>query len=354
MSLVRRWRGAPALALVLGFIAAFGSAAHAGVARVSELTVHPGDVPRRLVGYGLVTGLSGTGDRSFGGISGGTATVRSIVNLLRRFNIAVPANELRPRDVAAVLVTAEASPWLRAGGRFPVQVSTLGDAVSLRGGVLWVTPLVTDPNAPPLATAQGPLLVDGEEGVRTFYSRGANSARIPMGGLLEVDSPAPVTEAALLLRDPEWGRAMRIATAIDAAFGAGTARVEDAGRIALTARGNSPDSLAAFLAGVDTVSVTTLDPARIVIDGKEGTVVAGGDVRVGTAVVTHRGITLAIGPTGAPRGTPEPGVFAANAGATIVDVTAGLRAAGARPDEIAAILEALHAAGAIHAEVIVR
>ena len=127
-------------------------AAH-GQQRISDLTVHPGSTPRRIVGYGLVVGLDGTGDRSFGNGHNNGATVRSVLNILHRFDVEVPPNQLRPRDVAAVLVTAEVSPYLRAGGRFDVQVSALGDATSLRGGVLWMTPLVTAPNEPALATA---------------------------------------------------------------------------------------------------------------------------------------------------------------------------------------------------------
>ena len=147
-----------ALALaLLGLPALPAPAVAANAARIGDLTVHHGDVPRRLVGYGLVVGLDGTGDRSFGGLHDATPTVRSVVNLLRRFSIEVPPERLRLRNVAAVLVTAEVSPYLRAGGRFEVQVSALGDATSLRGGVLWITPLVTDPNQPPAATAQGPL-----------------------------------------------------------------------------------------------------------------------------------------------------------------------------------------------------
>ena len=168
---------------------------------VGDLVTQAGSVPRRLIGYGLVVGLEGTGDRSFGTLNSGTQTVRSIANALRRFGLEVPADRLRPRNVAAVIVTAEASPYLRAGGRFEVQVSSIGDATSLRGGVLWITPLVTDVNLPAVGTAQGPLLLSDEE-IRWSNRRG-NSARIPDGGVLEVDPPAPAAlTPKLLLRKP--------------------------------------------------------------------------------------------------------------------------------------------------------
>src|SRR5207244_3263262 len=174
--------------------AAAAPARAATQSRIGDLTVHGGDVPRRLSGYGLVVGLDGTGDRSFGGGTSGAMTVRSVVNLLRRFNVEVPADRMRLRNVAAVLVTAEVSPYLRAGGRFEVQVSALGDASSLRGGVLWITPLVTDPNQAPVATAQGPLFLESEDGSRALSWRRGNSGRIENGGLIEVDPPAVVAD----------------------------------------------------------------------------------------------------------------------------------------------------------------
>ena len=145
--------------------------------RVGDLTTRTGEVPVRIVGYGLVVGLDGSGDRSFGTSSGSVQTVRSVVNLLRRFNIEVPPERLRLRNVAAVLVTAEISPFLRPGGRFEVQVASLGDATSLRGGVLWMTPLVSDPDQAPIATAQGAMPLQADDRGR-WGNRGASSGRI--------------------------------------------------------------------------------------------------------------------------------------------------------------------------------
>jgi flagellar P-ring protein precursor FlgI len=336
---------------VLGLLSALSLAAPAGAAmtRVSELTRHAGDIPRRIVGYGLVTGLDGTGDRSFGRASASSPSVRSVANLLRRFQIEVPADQLRLRNVAAVLVTAELSPWLRAGGRFDVQVSALGDATSLRGGTLWITPLVTDPGQPPVATAQGVLDVTADDnGGRAAFQR-ANSGRVNEGGVLEADAPVPASEPRLLLREPDLLTARLVASAIDSAFGAGTAKVEDAGAITLKIPAST--SAALWLAAVDTVDVRSPSPARIVIDSRDGTVVAGGDLRVGSAVVSHGGVTLEIGGSGT--GSSD-GLVRVTADASVQDVAAGLHAAGARGPEIAAVFEALHAAGALRATVVVR
>ena len=148
-----------AIAAALSLVATLLLPTHAWAqVKIRDLVIADAAVPVRLVGYGLVTGLDGTGDLTIGGRSGGQ-TVQSVVNLLRRFDIEVPPALLRTRNVAAVLVTAEVSPYLRAGGRFEVAVSSVGDARSLRGGVLWMTPLVPDVGADAVATAQGPVLI---------------------------------------------------------------------------------------------------------------------------------------------------------------------------------------------------
>jgi flagellar P-ring protein FlgI len=348
-------RGPAAWALVALLSLAAAAPARAA-ARVGDLTTHDGDVPRRLVGYGLVVGLDGTGDRSFGTLSGSVMTVRTVINLLRRFQIEVPPEHLRLRNVAAVAVTAEISPYLRPGGRFEVQVAALGDATSLQGGVLWMTPLVTDPNKPPVATAQGPLYVATANAANTAWWRTGNAGRIPQGGVLEVETAAPAARPArLLLRQPDLGTATRIAAAINAAFGGSAARADDPGAVSLTAPSGT-DSLGAgwsvFLAAVDTVAVEVRTTPRVVVDARSGSVVTGGDVRVGAAVVSRPGVTLEIGgPAETPAGE---GLVRVAADASVQDVASGLMAAGVKPGELLAILESLRAAGALQAELVVR
>jgi flagellar P-ring protein precursor FlgI len=279
--------------------------------------------------------------------------VRSVANALRRFGIEVPPERLRPRNVAAVIVTAELSPYLRAGGRFEVQVSSLGDATSLRGGVLWTTPLVTDVDQPPVATAQGPMLISDDN--YRVQGRNGNSARIPEGGVLEIDPPAMAAlTPKLLLRRPDLTTATRIADAVNAAYGNGVAKVEDPGSIALNPGPKAADNLMGFLASVDTIPVRANAPARIVIDGRNGTVVVGGDVRVGAAAVSQRGITLRIGAAVASPDSLNPGLLSLPDGASVQDVAAGLHAAGARPQEIASLFDALREVGALSARVTVR
>ena len=373
-----------AIMLGLGLGPGFGvmSSVHAMPARVGDLTVRQGDVPRRLVGYGLIVGLDGTGDRSFGGAGSQTPTVKSVVNLLRRFQIEVPPEYIRARDVAAVLVTSEVSPYLRSGARFEVQVSAIGDASTLRGGTLWMTPLIENPNQPPVATAQGALYVEAPEANRGSASRRGNSGRIRQGGVIEIDPAPQIPSTMLALREPDMTTASRIATAINAAFGAKTAAVTDPGSVQLTPPAQTAQNggVAVFLAAIDTVEVTPRATARIIIDGRDGTVVAGGAIAVGQAVISHRGITLRIGesrgaanPTAAAvnsndtvpgiPGAPSSGSAAVDlastalsmpANASVADIAAGLHAARASAEEIAAIFEALQAAGALSAEVVIR
>jgi len=223
--------------------------------RVRDLTIEDKAIPVRLMGYGLVVGLDGTGDRSSGGKQGGM-TVNSVVNLLRRFGIQLPVEALKTRNVAAVLVTAEISPYLRPGGRFEVHVSSVGDARSLRGGVLWMTPLMSDVSTDPVASAQGSVLMadlgDGRMGMAI-----ENSSRIPTGGLLEADLPRPqfASSSKLLLRDPDVSMATRIATAINKEMGDGTATVEDPGSVALAFKDAKEDH-AATLARIQELRVS--------------------------------------------------------------------------------------------------
>ncbi len=321
--------------------------------KIRDLTNPEGALPVRLVGYGLAVGLDGTGDRAVGGQTAGP-TVQSVINMLRRFNVEVPADLIRMRNVAAVLVTAEVSPYLRAGGRFEIHVSSMGDARSLRGGVLYMTPLVADASGPALASAQGSLLVSDGGATTRYAPTHETTARIPTGGVLEADLPRPaiVATSRLLLREPDLQIATRIATAINGAFGDSTATVEDEGSVMVTL----PDSVAkpTALARIRDLAVRPESRPRLVIDGKDGTIVGGGDMVVGAAMVSHGAITLAIGNDVASDTTGIPGSVRLPAGVSVQRVATALHAVRTPPNEIAAIFAALREVGAITAEVLIR
>ncbi len=326
--------------------------------RIQDLTLANQDVPTRLVGYGLVVGLDGTGDRVIGGFSSGH-TVRSVANLLRRFDVEVPEQMLRTRNVAAVLVTAEVSPYLRPGGRFEIHVSSMGDAVSLRGGVLWMTPLQADLGTPPVGTAQGALLIsEGADGPRGNYYTVETTARIPDGGILEQPLATPdfAQTTVLFLRSPNLLNATRIAQVINDDLGEGTAEVVDPGAVSLNLPADSLGNRALVLAQINELSVAPQRVARVIIDGRSGTVVAGGNLQVGEAVVSHGSMTLTVGGE-APQGqdaNPIPGDVRMAPGVSVQDVAAALHAVAAPPSAIGAIFESLREVGAISAQVVVR
>lgn len=339
--------------------------AHAQDARIRDLTVEDRAVPVRLMGYGLVVGLDNTGDRVTGGRSGGM-TVTAVVNLLRRFDIEVPPDVVRMRNVAAVLVTAEISPYMRAGGKFEIHVSSVADARSLRGGVLWMTPLLADVGGKPVASAQGALLISESQqtgGYRSAYST-ENSARIPAGGLLETDMARPTfaSTSRLVLREPDVGTAARIAAAINKVMGDTIARVEDPGSVALAFKADEKRDRATLLSLIRDVLVRPDRPSRLVIDARDGTVVAGGEITVGDASVSHGGVTLVVGAPAAadstaPRDTSavaSRGALRVATGTPVSRIVSALHSMQTPATEIAAILESLRAVGALAAEVVVR
>jgi flagellar P-ring protein precursor FlgI len=333
--------------------------------RIRDLTVEDRAVPVRLMGYGLVVGLDNTGDRVTGGRNGGM-TVTSVVNLLRRFDVEVPAEVVRLRNVAAVLVTAEVSPYMRAGGKFEIHVSSVGDARSLRGGVLWMTPLLADVGGKPVASAQGALLVSEQQQTGSYRSSYSieNSGRIPAGGLLEADMarPAFASTSRLVLREPDVGTAARIATAINKVMGDSTARVEDPGSVALVFKADEKRDRATLLSQIRDVLVRPDRPSRLVIDARDGTVVAGGEITVGDASVSHGGVTLAVGAPAVPDSSAQRDTSAAAdrtslrvvTGTPVSRIVSALHAMQTPPADIAAILESLRMVGALAAEVVVR
>jgi flagellar P-ring protein precursor FlgI len=252
-------------------------------------------------------------------------------------------------------VTADVSLYLRPGARFEVQVSSLGDATSLRGGNLVMTPLMTDVGAMPVATAQGPVILSEEPGAR-LRNRGGTSGRVPRGGVLEVAFERPETSAQpiLLLTNPNVTMAQRITAAINTSLGDGSAELVDPGAVRLTPTGGAADNVFEFVSTVVNLNVSN-ETRRVVIDLQDGTVVAGGGLLVGAAAVTHSGITVSIGDsTAAPGGEALPGLLRVGAETTVQAVAEGLHATGARPREIAAIFGALREVGALTAEVVVR
>lgn len=252
-----------------------------------------------LIGYGLVVGLDRSGDRTVGS-RGSAFTVQSIASMLDKFGITVDPERLRTRNVAAVMVTAHISPFHSPGSRIDVTVSSLGDASSLRGGVLLQTPLMNPQDNRVYAHAQGPLVLGGinAEVPNARLARNASlTATIPSGASVvenDVYAPEKGRPLGLILNQPSFTNATRAAEAINEQFESELASVESAGKIAV----NWPDGfettgdLNFFTNTVLNLRIEAEVPARVVVNERTGTIVAGGDVVIGEVMISHGNIQI--------------------------------------------------------------
>lgn len=327
--------------------------------RVRDLTINEGEIPVQLVGYGLVTGLDGTGDRVFGSREG-NMTVRSIANLLRNMGIEVPEYVLRARNAAAVIVTAEASPYARPGGRFDVNVGSLGDATSLRGGVLLQTPMVGSVGGAPVAMADGVIVLPSRsDGRRDLVE---TSARLTDGGVVmaQLGTPPDGPPSRLHLKEPSLATAQLIVEAINAGLGGDVATLEDPGSVALQLPADDPFRA---LVTLGDLPVTPDVSPRVVVDARSGVVATGGDITVGAGVVSHDWLTVSIDepdPAAAaadpnvPAELLPPGAVRMDSGVRVQLLAEALHAVGATAEVIGAVFQSLRDTGALHAEVLIR
>lgn len=363
---VARW-----LCLVAACLAALPSSA---AVRIKDVSSIRGVRDNQLIGYGLVVGLSGTGDT----LRNAPFTEQSLQSMLDRLGVNVRNTALRTRNVAAVMVTAELPPFIGRGGRIDITVSAMGDASSLMGGTLVLTPLM-GPDGVTHAVAQGPVAVTGSAstGQAETLTQGVPTAgRIPNGALVERDVPTAFTSAGALtleLKNPDFRTAIRIADAINAftrrRYGIRTAREEDLRSVALLV----PRRVGAtrFLAEIGDLLIDPDTPARVVIDERTGTVVIGQDVQISTVAVTQGNLTVRI--TEKPVvSQPEPesngrtvvvprtqvdaneegGHLAIVGGTNLRTLVRGLNQIGLKPSGIIAILQAIKSAGALQADLV--
>lgn len=365
-------RSALAMLAFLAYLAllALSTRAHAAPVRVKELVDVQGVRENALYGYGLVVGLAGTGDseRVF-------FTSQSISGMLGRLGIRIDPRDVRVRNVAAVMVTARLPSFSRPGTRMDVSVSSLGNARSLAGGVLLVTPL-TGPDGNVYALAQGPVQAGGYDvgaaGARLQKNQ-PTSGTVPGGGAVE-RSVVPNLEGKPLLlglRRPDFTTATRIAAAINKSIGEEVANALDPAGIEVKIPAAWKGKSVSLLAQIEALEVDPDQRARIVISERTGTVVAGQGVRIREVAVAHGGLSIAItqtpfvsqpgplsgGKTIAGRATSidaregnGKGVVGLPATSSIDDLVKALNLLGAGPRDLVAILQAMKASGAIDAE----
>jgi len=341
------------------------------VARIKDVVDVEDVRPNQLVGYGLVVGLAGTGDRT----RNAPFTEESMLSMLERLGVNIRGTQMRTQNVAAVSVTATMPPFARAGSRIDVQVSSLGDATSLQGGTLVVTSL-RGLDGQIYAVAQGPLAVSGfrAQGVAASVTRGvATSGRIAGGAIIEREVPfdlRSVRQLKLALKNADFTTAYRIADAINAAL-PGTAAVLDSATVQVASQ-SAPEAAMALVARIENLPVEIDQPARVVINEASGTVVMGADVRISPVAIAQGGLTISVAETPL---VSQPGPFSngdtavvprtnitvndgAGKGLAIVDgssslraLVAGLNRLGVSPRDLISILQALRQAGALQADI---
>lgn len=363
-------------AAALGLAAVLPDGVIAADARIKDLVEFDGVRGNDLVGYGLVVGLNGTGD----GLRNSPFTEEALANLLERLGINVTGEQFRPKNVAAVLVTGVLPPFARAGGRMDVTVSAIGDANSLLGGTLIMTPL-NAADGQIYAVAQGSLIAGGitVEGDAASVTQGVPTAGvIPGGARVEREIAfdlASLNDLRLALRDPDFTTASRIAGAINSKFGQQIAQMQDSGTVRINIAGLAQGSTAELIAGLENIRVEPDQKARVVIDQRSGTIVLGDDVRISRVAISQGNLTLRIRETPvavqpSPFGDGETVVLprteaeiedAPGTGLAIVDDTVslaslveGLNALGVSTRDMIDILSSIKAAGALHAEFVVQ
>ncbi|MBV2359347.1 flagellar basal body P-ring protein FlgI [Thalassococcus sp. CAU 1522] len=362
------------LALIC-FVAAMPGVSLAQTVRIKDLVEVEGVRANDLVGYGLVVGLNGTGD----GLRNAPFTEEIMTNILERLGVNVTGEQFRPRNVAAVFVTGRLPPFARAGSQIDVTVSAIGDAKSLLGGTLVMTPL-NAADGQIYAVAQGTVIAGGveAEGDAARVVQGVPTAGvIPAGARVEREVDFDFTQMSTLrlaLREPDFTTAARIETAINRTMGRSAALMQDAGTVVVDLSRTGAASPARAVVEIENLGVEPERRARVVVDQRSGTIVMGDDVRISRVAVSQGNLTLrieespiAVQPNPFSEGETivlprsgaaideEPGIGLAEVpgGTTLSEVIGGLNALGVSPRDMIDILKSIKAAGALHAEFLV-
>jgi flagellar P-ring protein precursor FlgI len=323
-----------------------------------------------VLGYGIVVGLNGTGDRRQT-----MFTIQTLANTLQRMGVQIPTGTARVNNVAAVFVTANLPAFARPGTPLDVTVSSIGDAKSLEGGLLLLTPLYAA-DGRVYAAAQGPLTIGGYSAGGAGNGKQVNHptvGRIPGGGLVEKDTAVDLhglEKVSLLLAEADFGTAEEVAGAINRDFGHQIATAVDSRRVEINTQAAGALSVPTLLSRVENLSVSVRRRARVVVNERTGTVVLGKSVRLGAVSILHGNFSVEIAtqfqvsqPEAFSRGetaiVPQPQVRASEAparrvelseGASVEQLVNGLQTIGATARDVIAILQAIKAAGALEAE----
>jgi flagellar P-ring protein FlgI len=339
--------------------------------RLRDISSFEGVRDNLLIGYGLVAGLKRTGDSQQTFFS-----TQTLANIMARMGLQIPVSSVQIRNVAAVMVTATLPPFARPGTHVDVTVSSIGDAKSIEGGILLLTPLHAS-DGQVFAEAQGPLTIAGYTAGTKTNSVVVNQPTVGLisnGAIVERDVSVDLSRMnmiSLLLNDPDFQVSNDAAVAIDKVFGNGVAHAIDGSRVTINPLGIAPEGIPSLLAKIEDIAVNIPPVAKVVINERTGTVVLGRDVSLGACSILQGSLAVDItttyqvsqptpfAPNGQTTTVPQTNVQAQSGpaqevslkeGATVEDLVRGLQAIGATSHDIVAILQAIKAAGALQAD----
>lgn len=362
-------------AIILTILLALPQITFAQGVRIKDISTFEGVRTNALVGYGLVVGLDGTGDS----LRNSPFTEDKMVNILERLGVNIVGEQFRAKNVASVIVTATLTPFARAGSKVDLTVSAIGDAGSLRGGTLIMTPL-SAADGLVYAVGQGSIIAGGAaaEGDAARVVRGVpTSGHIPSGAIVEREVPfefSQMTSMQIALNTADFSTARKLETAINSRVGASVATMRDAATISLDLSALRKLSPAQAVAEIENISIQPESSARVIIDQRSGTIVMSEDVRVsrialskGQTTITVEEQPLAVQPNPFSDGETivvprtratiedqqQVPLVEIQTGISLTDVVAGLNAIGVNTDDLIDILKTLKAAGALHAELVV-
>lgn len=370
----------PIASLIIGLaMMTVFAAERAHAVRIKDIGMFEGVRENQLIGYGLVVGLDRTGDQ----VIGGQFTIQAMMSMLNKMgiNLVIDPIQLLTRNIASVMVTAKLPPFAKPGMTLDAVVSSMANAKSLQGGTLLLTPLKA-PNQQVYAVAQGPVSIGGflggvgGPGGATVTKNHQAAGVVPGGAIVEREVAVDIQNwesVSILLRYVDFTTAIRVADAINAAFGPGTAVPVDAARVKVAIAAGFRGRVAEYIAQIEGLDVAVDAPAKVVVNERTGTVVLGAHVRLSTCAISHGNLTISvkttlnvsqppaplIGSTGGQTTvTPdvqtdvkeqEARLMVVDETVTLGDVVRALNAVGVTPRDLVAILSALKAAGALQA-----
>lgn len=360
--------------IAMMFLSAISTTASAKTTRIKDIVDFEGVRDNQLIGYGLVVGLNGTGDS----LNNSPFTEQSLISMLERLGVSTRGQNLNTGNVAAVMVTATLPPFTNQGANIDINVSALGDAESLQGGTLLVTPLMAA-DGEVYAIGQGPVIISGfsvEGDAGSVTQNIPTAGRIPAGAIVEREIDfklEDLQQVRLALRNPDFTTARRISRAINEFVDKDTSNAENSASVVLRRPKGYKGSIVDLITDIEQLSVQPDQVARVVIDERSGVIVMGADVRISTVAIAQANLTVKV--------TETPQVSQANAfaeggqtqvvprttldvntgddvslavvetGVTLQDLVTGLNRLGVAPRDVITILQAIKAAGALQAEI---